>query len=123
MADPRRLRLRPGIPHRPTDACRGHQRVAADLPRSQRSQSAEPPPAPAEERRMLIGLAALAILIGVPVCGGRYAALATLRIRGTSIIMLAFAVQVAVISVFDIESIAVSKSLHVVSYLMLGVCL
>ena len=72
---------------------------------------------------MLIGFAALSILVGVPAFGGRYGALARLKIRGTSLIMIAFAIQIAVISVFEIDSVAVSKGLHILSYLMLGACL
>jgi hypothetical protein len=72
---------------------------------------------------MLIGFAALAILVGVPAFGGSYGALARLKIRGTSLIMIAFAIQIAVISVVEIDSVAVSKGLHVLSYLMLGACL
>jgi hypothetical protein len=72
---------------------------------------------------MLIVVVAVAIVVSVPLFGGSHAALARLRLRGTWLVAGALVIQIAIISVFDIGGDAVSRSLHVVTYLMIGVCL
>jgi hypothetical protein len=72
---------------------------------------------------MLIAIVALAVAACVPLIGGRYAALGQLRIRGSWLVYVALGTQIAIISVFDIHSEAVSRGLHILTYLMIGVCL
>ena len=72
---------------------------------------------------MLIVILALCILGAVPLVGGRYARLASLRVRGSWLVVLALGVQVLIISILDIRSEVVSQSLHLATYLMLGLCL
>jgi hypothetical protein len=72
---------------------------------------------------MLIVVVALAIVVVVPLFGGRHAALTHLRLRGTWLVAGALVIQIAIISVFDFDAVAVSRSLHVATYLMIGVCL
>jgi hypothetical protein len=72
---------------------------------------------------MLIVVIAVAIVVAIPLFGGSHAALARLRLRGTWLVAGALVIQIAIISVFDIDAEVVSRSLHVVTYLMIGVCL
>jgi hypothetical protein len=72
---------------------------------------------------MLIAIVALVVVASVPLVGGRYAALGQLRIRGTWLVYGALGIQIAIISVFDIQSETVSRSLHILTYMMIGVCL
>jgi hypothetical protein len=72
---------------------------------------------------MLIGIVAALIVLIVPLCGGSYAELAKLRLRGTWLVTLALAVQIVIISLVDIESETLTRWLHSLTYLMLGVCL
>jgi uncharacterized protein DUF5317 len=72
---------------------------------------------------MLIAVVALAVAVCVPLIGGRYATLGQLRIRGAWLVYGALGIQIAIISVFDIQSELVSRGLHIVTYAMIGVCL
>jgi hypothetical protein len=72
---------------------------------------------------MLIAIVALAVVACIPLVGGSYGALGQLRIRGTWLVFGALATQIAIISVFDIQIEAVSRGLHILTYVMIGVCL
>jgi hypothetical protein len=72
---------------------------------------------------MLIAIVALAVVACVPLVGGRYAALGQLRVSGTWLVYGALGIQIAIISVFDIQSETVSRTLHILTYAMIGVCL
>jgi Family of unknown function (DUF5317) len=72
---------------------------------------------------MLIAIVAIVVVACVPLVGGRYAALGQLRIRGTWLVYGALGIQIAIISVFNIQSETVSRSLHILTYMMIGVCL
>lgn len=72
---------------------------------------------------MLIAVVAIAVAVLVPLIGGRYAALGQLRLRGAWLVYGALGTQIAIISVFDVDSDFVSRGLHILTYVMIGVCL
>ena len=72
---------------------------------------------------MLVGIVAIALLTAVPVCRGHYRNLAQLRLRGAWLVAAALGIQIAIISVFDIQSDIVSRMLHTSTYLMIGICI
>jgi hypothetical protein len=72
---------------------------------------------------MLIVLVALVVVVAVPLLGGSYTALAELRVRGSWLVALALGVQIVIISLLEIDAPWISRSLHVATYAMLGVCL
>lgn len=70
---------------------------------------------------MLIAILALACLACVPLIGGHYRALSNIHLRGGWLVTGALAVQIMIISVFDLRSEALARSLHVSTYLLIGV--
>jgi hypothetical protein len=72
---------------------------------------------------MLIAIVTVAILVSIPAFGGRHTSMAQLRLRGTWLVSAALGIQIAIISMFDIHSAVVSRSLHASTYLMIGICL
>jgi hypothetical protein len=71
---------------------------------------------------MIIVIAAVAVLMLVPLTGGTYSGLLDLRVRGSWIVAAAILVQIAIISVLDIGAGAVSKTLHLATYAAIGAC-
>lgn len=72
---------------------------------------------------MLIVAVAIVITVAIPLCGGRYSALADLRIRGAWLVAAALGIQILIISVIELDSEAVARGLHLVTYAMIGVCI
>lgn len=72
---------------------------------------------------MLIAIIAVAVVGCVPLLGGSYRRLARLQLHGTWLVTTALIVQIGIISVFDVKSEAVARSLHILTYVMLGTCL
>lgn len=72
---------------------------------------------------MIIAIVALAIIVSVPLVGGHYTTLAQLRLRGTWLVAGSLAIQIAIISVFDLHSERLSAWLHIVTYAMIGICI
>ena len=73
---------------------------------------------------MLIVVVALVVVaLAVPLTGGTYAGLTSIRLRGTWLITVALAIQVAIISVVDIGSVTVGRFWHALTYGLVGVFL
>jgi Family of unknown function (DUF5317) len=70
--------------------------------------------------QMFLALVYLALLVTVPLAGGRLSRLAELRLRATWLALAAIVIQVVVISLLPWGSHAVHAGLHLFSYLLLG---
>lgn len=69
---------------------------------------------------MLIAAFAVVLIAVIPLCGGRYAGLASMQLRGTWLIVVALAIQVTIISVLDLDAPIVSQSMHIFTYVLAG---
>jgi Family of unknown function (DUF5317) len=69
---------------------------------------------------MIIGLAYLLVLASVPLARGRITALADLPLRRPSLALAAILIQILVISVIPTLGHALSTTLHMTSYFLLG---
>lgn len=72
---------------------------------------------------MLILVVAAAVVIAIPLFGGRYSALADLRLRGAWLIPIALALQVLIFTVIELESGPFASTVHLSTYAMIGVCI
>lgn len=72
---------------------------------------------------MILVVFALLCLISVPLTGGRLSRLASIRVRGTWVPVIALACQVLIITIFPDGSPAIHKAVHVGTYVMIGVFL
>lgn len=72
---------------------------------------------------MIIVIAALVLVMLVPLTGGTYSRLLDLRLRGSWIVAAALVVQIAIISVLDVGAGAASKGLHLATYGAIGACI
>src|ERR1700749_3145747 len=70
---------------------------------------------------MMIGLFYLAVLATVPLAGGRLSALADVPLRKPGIALAAILLQVLIISIVPEGSHVVPTSIHIASYVLLGV--
>jgi Family of unknown function (DUF5317) len=72
---------------------------------------------------MILIVFALLCLISVPLTGGRLSRLASIRVRGTWVPVIALACQVLIITILPDGSPAIHKAVHVGTYVMIGVFL
>lgn len=68
----------------------------------------------------MIGLFYLAVLLSVPVAGGRLSALADLRLRRSGLAVAAILMQIVIISLLPAGGHALHRGVHIASYLLLG---
>ncbi|MFL6138437.1 MAG: DUF5317 family protein [Frankiaceae bacterium] len=67
---------------------------------------------------MFLAFVAIALVISVPLLGGRLSRVADLRFRGAPLLIAALAIQVVVISVWRSPDPAVAAGLHVLTYVL-----
>jgi hypothetical protein len=72
---------------------------------------------------MILIVFALACLISVPLTGGRLSRLASIRVRGTWVPVVALAIQVLIITVLPNGSPGVHKAVHIATYVLIGIFL
>lgn len=72
---------------------------------------------------MLILLAAAVVVAAIPLLGGRYSALGQLRLRGIWLVTGGFIIQILIMGVIEMDSDVVARSLHLLTYAMIGVCI
>jgi hypothetical protein len=72
---------------------------------------------------MILIVFALLCLISVPLTGGRLSRLASIRVRGTWVPVIALACQVLIITILPNGSPTVHKAVHVGTYVLIGVFL
>ena len=68
----------------------------------------------------MIGLFYLAVLVSVPLAGGRLSALADLRLRRPGLAVAAILMQIVIISLLPAGSHGLHRAVHIGSYLLLG---
>jgi hypothetical protein len=72
---------------------------------------------------MILIVFALACLISVPLTGGRLSRLASIRVRGTWVPVVALAIQVLIITILPNGSPGVHKAVHIATYVLIGIFL
>lgn len=72
---------------------------------------------------MFLGMCAVALIIAIPLTGGRLSRLGELRARGLTMLLVALAIQVVVTSVWPTMPHAVAVAGSLLSYAMLGLVL
>jgi hypothetical protein len=81
------------------------------------------PRAPAPMRGvMLLGLLLMAILLTVPLAGGRLSALGDLQLRRPWLALAGLACQVVIVSLLPQGSANLHEAVHIASYALLGLC-
>src|SRR5918998_2674837 len=71
---------------------------------------------------MTLALAFLLLLLTVPVAGGRLGKLDSLQLRWTWLAVLAFAVQVLIVTVVPSGDTGLHRAAHLFTYALVGAC-